>query len=334
MPLPFLAVGAVLLATGGFGLKKLDKAKDAYDEAKKIVEEHEQLQRAAQAEFDEERVLCQGEIRALETGRATLASGPMDRFIALFRTLKNVEAAWGDLSEGVLPDELRTPMQDFAHGEHAGVAGARSAAGGAVAGAIAGGAAAAGTAAFATASTGAAIGGLAGAAATNATLAWLGGGSLAAGGFGMAGGMAMLGGLVTAPLLAVGGSLANSAMQKRLAEAEAFRDRVRVVVRERRTATKFLKDIRFLAERFLAVLVQSSDRMSAVCGQLARRIREHSTDVRHWDAAQRQWLRAALETYKFIKELVETPLLIAEGQLNPHLPHALRMANELLPQAS
>ncbi|TPR14257.1 hypothetical protein [Apilactobacillus timberlakei] len=44
-----------------------------------------------------------------------------------------------------------------------------------------------------TASTGAAISGLSGAAATNATLAWLGGGSIAAGGAGVAGGEAVLG---------------------------------------------------------------------------------------------------------------------------------------------
>lgn len=45
---------------------------------------------------------------------------------------------------------------------------------------------------FGTASTGAAISGLTGAAATNAALAWLGGGALAAGGGGMAAGNALL----------------------------------------------------------------------------------------------------------------------------------------------
>lgn len=46
--------------------------------------------------------------------------------------------------------------------------------------------------AFGTASTGAAISGLSGAAASNATLAWFGFGSLASGGLGMAGGQAIL----------------------------------------------------------------------------------------------------------------------------------------------
>ena len=44
-----------------------------------------------------------------------------------------------------------------------------------------------------TASTGTAISSLGGAAATKATLAWLGGGALAAGGFGIAGGVVVLG---------------------------------------------------------------------------------------------------------------------------------------------
>ena len=66
------------------------------------------------------------------------------------------------------------------------------------AGSIAGGSLAIGSWALVTtlgsASTGAAISGLSGVAATNATLAWFGGGALAAGGAGMAGGMAVLGG--------------------------------------------------------------------------------------------------------------------------------------------
>lgn len=83
--------------------------------------------------------------------------------------------------------------------------------GGAAAGSAVGGATAYATfmaaASFGTASTGAAISGLSGIAATNATLALLGGGALATGGGGMAAGTLLLGGLVAAPaaLAAVGG---------------------------------------------------------------------------------------------------------------------------------
>lgn len=86
-------------------------------------------------------------------------------------------------------------------------------AGGAVAGAAVGSAAAYGAfvaaVSFGTASTGAAISGLFGVAATNAALALLGGGTLAAGGAGVAGGTMVLAGIVAAPtaILFAGGLL-------------------------------------------------------------------------------------------------------------------------------
>ncbi len=51
------------------------------------------------------------------------------------------------------------------------------------------------------ASTGTAIASLSGIAATNATLAWFGGGALAAGGAGMSGGMIALSGIISAPII-------------------------------------------------------------------------------------------------------------------------------------
>jgi transcriptional regulator with XRE-family HTH domain len=79
--------------------------------------------------------------------------------------------------------------------------------GGGVAGAALGSASAYGAftaaAAFGTASTGTAIGSLSGVAATNATMAVLGGGSLAAGGAGMAGGTMLLMGIVATPIAAL-----------------------------------------------------------------------------------------------------------------------------------
>lgn len=58
---------------------------------------------------------------------------------------------------------------------------------------------------LATASTGTAIGSLSGAAATNATLAWFGGGSIASGGLGIAGGTAVIGGIIVVPALIITG---------------------------------------------------------------------------------------------------------------------------------
>lgn len=109
-----------------------------------------------------------------------------------------------------------------------------SIAGGSLAGLAAAGGAYLGVGSLASASTGTAIAGLSGAAAKSATLAWLGGGSLASGGLGVAGGTAVLGGLVAGPLLAVGGALmaAKAAETKDKAYEELSRVRGEIKKRE------------------------------------------------------------------------------------------------------
>jgi hypothetical protein len=72
---------------------------------------------------------------------------------------------------------------------------------------------------FGTASTGTAISGLSGVAAWNATLAWLGGGSLAAGGGGMALGTVVLGGITVGPALMIGGFVLGGEGKKALTKA-------------------------------------------------------------------------------------------------------------------
>jgi hypothetical protein len=100
------------------------------------------------------------------------------------------------------------------------------------AGSIAGGSLAVGSWALVTAlgsaSTGAAISGLSGVAATNATLAWFGGGALAAGGAGMAGGMAVLGGIVAIPMV----FFAAKSSHKKAKEAEEAKTQVEEAIFE------------------------------------------------------------------------------------------------------
>lgn len=103
---------------------------------------------------------------------------------------------------------------------------------GSLAGLAASGGAYLGVGSLAAASTGSAISGLSGAAATNATLAWLGGGSLASGGLGMAGGMAVMGGLVAGPLLAIGGSIFASKAAEKKDEAYANWKKVEAAAEE------------------------------------------------------------------------------------------------------
>lgn len=107
---------------------------------------------------------------------------------------------------------------------------------------------------LATASTGTAIAGLSGAAATNATLAWLGGGALSAGGFGMAGGTLALGGIVLGPALAVGGFMLASKAEKALTEAHAYSAEVDIAVAEMKKIRIVLSALQINAKELGAAL--------------------------------------------------------------------------------
>ncbi len=102
-----------------------------------------------------------------------------------------------------------------------------------------------GTAAiFGTASTGTAIGTLSGAAATNATLAWLGGGAASAGGAGMTGGMVVLGGVALAPVLVFGMFVGTNKGKQALNEANNYSDEIDVLVEKVITLIAELSQIR------------------------------------------------------------------------------------------
>jgi hypothetical protein len=96
---------------------------------------------------------------------------------------------------------------------------------------------------FGTASTGAAIAGLSGAAATNATLAWFGGGALAAGGGGMALGSVVLGGIAIGPALAVGGFMLAAKGEEALTEAHKYKAKVNTEILRIKTAGEFLQKV-------------------------------------------------------------------------------------------
>ncbi len=157
---------------------------------------------------------------------------------------------------------------------------------------------------FATASTGTAIGTLSGAAATNATLAWLGGGSLAAGGFGMAGGMVALGGIALGPLLAVAGFWMASKAEEALTEARRYEAKVDKACAEMKTV-----------ETILAAIRQSCDEMTSVLNEVARRF----DDVKVYDMSDRTKFMQMLTIGKSLKGILDVPVLNKDGEANPNI---------------
>jgi hypothetical protein len=127
--------------------------------------------------------------------------------------------------------------------------------GGIVAGSVAAGGTVFAVSAFGVAGTGTAIGSLSGVAATNATLAWLGGGSLATGGAGVVGGMAVLGGIALAPIAIFGMFMGASKGKQKLEKAKEFEAEVDLLVERIETLILELRLIGKASNTFTKVVV-------------------------------------------------------------------------------
>lgn len=226
IPVALIAAGALTggsgLALGGFGaydLKKADgqikKARECYDCRYAEIE-------ACVAATNDRIVDLGGEQKwALEA--------VVVRFVEfLKRHEKQVRVSARRLADGVESDQTRVSDADRLSVDPLAWLG------GAIGSAVAYGGTSAAVMAAATgvgvASTGAAISGLSGVAATNATMAWLGGGSLAAGGGGMAAGAAALNFVTIGPALLVGGVMVKGQGTKALTQAREVQATIAVEI--------------------------------------------------------------------------------------------------------
>jgi hypothetical protein len=161
---------------------------------------------------------------------------------------------------------------------------------------------------FGTASTGTAISGLSGIAAWNATLAWLGGGSLAVGGGGMALGTLVLGGIAVGPALMIGGFVLGEQGEKALTDVNRYEVQINTEIAKLDAFKDFLGQVkrRIIESKNLvnALNSKSIDCLSKL---------ESNSFIPERDAAEFQ--RVAL-LIKALSEIMKTPILNIDGNLN------------------
>ena len=256
MPIPFL-IGAAALAVGGLGVAGGLAAKETMDQAKALGKKGERLIEDAKRRCDFAKEEAEKTVEELGNTKAYVLSNNMNDFAVEYRKLENL-----DYDEYIEFEKLRdfTPQSnrfrtlaqasftalDLSKGYGGGLAGGGLTALGAY-GAVG---------LLGTASTGTAIGTLGGAAATNATLAWLGGGSLATGGLGIAGGTAVLGGIVAAPALLVGAFFLNCKAEEAMNKAKTYYAKAEVEAEKFNSARSLYLAIDERAEDIIDVLVQ------------------------------------------------------------------------------
>ena len=219
MALPIILIGAAAVA-GAYGVKKgydgfkdqseanaLDKlSKDGYDQA-----------RASHDNASDEAGLALGRLREPQL---QIGSEFQDfSMIAKELSSRLGDSGGEDLTINIPLHQLRK-IEEFSSSATEYLGAVIGGSGAAISSSAAAGFAVYnGVMALAVASTGTKISTLSGAAAYKATMAAIGGGSLAAGGWGMAGGAAILGTVVAAPALALGGLLYSIHAEKELSNA-------------------------------------------------------------------------------------------------------------------
>lgn len=327
MPLPLILVGAAVIA-GLYGTKKGVDAFGDTREAGALREGASELLSQAQGSLERERSRCTAKLE--ELGRLKLKTWDADlgRFCWLFERLRNVELAG---APGM--DEVRWNDAELAEMRKLSGYAGEVVYGGLVAvgsGALVGMATYGGATMLATASTGTAISALSGVAATNATLAWFGGGALSAGGLGIAGGMAVLGGIVAAPVLAVGGSVWAAKARESLAEAKRDHAVAAQHASEMNAARTVVKGIRKVANQYVEVISETVERLRPALDRLAGTMAGRGTDFASYpDDAKRQ-VYLAVQFAQCLKLLLEAPILQPDGSLHETHGQTLEHGRRLL----
>ena len=183
---------------------------------------------------------------------------------------------------------------------------------------------------FGAASTGTAIASLSGVAATNATLAFFGGGSLAVGGLGIAGGTAVLGGLVAGPALAIMGFVIGAKASANKDRAYSNLAKAKEYKEQMETAMQACKAIRRRSNLFERTLLKLNTIFEPLIYSLEQTISEYGTDYSAYTDAQKKIVASSMAMAGAIKSILDTPIMTEDGSLSEGAEDTLNKVNKLL----
>lgn len=320
MPIPFI-LGAAAVGAGLFGAKKAYDAHETNERAERMNRNASRIVDSAKESLDQERKRCQNSLENLGRKKINSLEYGINPFVDAFEKIHSIDfqesAGLNELSKFKITKEELAEMKEMGSLV---VSMGSGAVGGIAAGSLAALGAYGAAMTLGVASTGAAISGLAGVAATNATLAFLGGGSLAAGGLGMAGGMAVLGGLVAGPALAVMGLVLGSKAEENLENARANRAEAEKIEEQCKTAAAMCISIKNRCDLFANGLEELAGQLASAVNTLNSIVKRYAdgsgkADYRKFSANEKNSVSAAAALAKAIKSILDTPILDKDGKL-------------------
>lgn len=241
MPIPFI-LGGLAAAAGIAGLVKGKKSMDNNNRAKELINEAEYIYNNSKNRLENQKERTTESLKSLGILKLNIWSNEIKKFLEVFKLFKNVRLEKNiDTNYEFKVEKVRLKNMETASLKATEVITAGISSLGA--GVLAGIASYGGAMMFASASTGTAIASLSGVAATNATLAWFGGGALSAGGLGMAGGAAVLGGIVAGPILAVAGFIMEAKSEENLEKARYTHSEAVLAAEKMDTVSNFMEKL-------------------------------------------------------------------------------------------
>ncbi len=202
-----------------------------------------------------------------------------------------------------------------------------------VTGAVSAGAAYSAVAAFGAASTGTLISSISGVAASNATLAWLGGGALAVGGGGMALGAIALGGIAIVP--AVSYFIWKGKFD--------YADEREEVDKKHAEATEYTNSMDGIIKNFMELnrLVDNTislmNRYSAECNKLNKQTNhiknQIGNDYEKYSDEQKVLIQKHVTYITGLLKLINTPVMNEDGSFNNTMIGVLRVSDQFLKDA-
>lgn len=317
MPLPLIPIVIGIGAAAGlFGAGKAVKAAVDSSDADDINDAARRQVDRSQRKLKEAREASNTALQELGRKKLGAVTQNLNRFVTLYGHLKNVELSHQQTLDGLL-------LHDFNEAAFAEIrndvslleSSALGLGAGATGGALAAFGAFNGTMLLASAGTGTAITSLSGVAATNATLAWLGGGTLAAGGMGMAGGMMVLGSLAAGPALLIFGSVLGHKADEKLNDARSNREAAETYEKQNQAVVAKLIGINHVARLAEDVLSDSRTACRRASNALEKVIEHSGTDFRSFSPEEKDVVFRAVKTAQLVKAIVDTPILDKDGNL-------------------
>lgn len=305
------------------------------EEIEGLINEAQSKYDAAQKNFEEQKEKTTKSLEILGKTKIDAWAKGMDSFVECFSSFNNIEVVQTIDTNMSFIGSDEEPQQMMVNMQQASLTANEVAKAGVAAigtGALVGIASYGGAMMFGTASTGTAIAALSGAAKTNATLAFFGGGSKAVGGLGIAGGKLVLAGIVAVPILAVGAVITSVKSKERLAEAKKVHAEAMDAVSKMDIMTTGMNGIEKMSNNYSSFIKKFGKKFKPFIKEMERIRAEHPNgdgemiDFNELSVVEQKTLHLSWLMAQIYYHVLSTPILTADGKVSTDAEKVISVA--------